>query len=123
MLPTMTSVGFLTDVPVCHLVEKGSWEEFRRRLKDASLVWNFPEWINTCVYGGAAWDAVVEAGGEIGDEKMKVEKERDGNQKYMEAAGLRKKDSDFFQSSVQFVNLTNMSFEDVGRVRRLQKYL
>ena len=45
------------------------WEDFKKAMKDHALAWNFREWLNTTIYGGATWTKVVASTGL----KVKVE--------------------------------------------------
>ena len=50
------------------------WEDFKKCIKEYALAWNFREWINTTVFGGAMWRKVVDKTGV----KIKEEKQDEG---------------------------------------------
>jgi hypothetical protein len=86
------------------------------------MAWNFREWINTTVYGGAKWQAVVELGVKVvkaDDEDeipalMPIKKEGDEgdddegeakNAEIFKIMGYSRTDVDYFQASTRFVNV------------------
>ena len=122
----MSLVFPLVDMAPSCLVDKSGWEEFRRKIKDVSLAWNYRECINCCLYGGDAWKAVVDAGGKLEEMPIKDEKYKgeDGEKRRREillASGVKLKNIDFFQTTVLFVNLQKMKVEDEAKLPRRQK--
>jgi hypothetical protein len=120
----------LPEMAVCPLVEKAGWEEFRRRIKDVTLAWNYREWLNTCLLGGPMWKRVEQAGGVLEsseDEKVKVENEEEEKKRQsrlktiLQQSGVKSKDLDFFQAAIQFVNLGKMQLELDSRMPKRQK--
>ena len=71
------------------------------------------------------WLAVVDAGGTLLEDVVKQEDKDafEGKQAaIMKAAGLKLKDFEFFQTTVQFINLTKMKFEEDARLPKRQKF-
>ena len=123
----MSLVFPLVDMAPSCLVDKSGWEEFRRKIKDVSLAWNYREWINSCLYGGDAWKAVVDAGGKLEEMPIKDEeyKGEDGEKRRREillASGVKLKNIDFFQTTVLFGNLQKMKVEDETKLPRRRNY-
>ena len=57
----------LPEMAVCPLVDKACWEEFRRRIKDVTLAWNYREWLNTCLLDGPMWKRILSNSGSLDD--------------------------------------------------------
>ena len=103
-----TTHAALVDMAVSPLVEKAGWEEFRRKIKDVAMAWNYREWIQTCALDSQTWEKVKAAGGRLVMDGAKLEEKLnvadDELAAIMAAAGVKIKDVDFFQSTVQFVS-------------------
>jgi hypothetical protein len=115
----------LPDLPVVYMTDvRAHWEDFRKALKEASVLWGLVGWITTVLHGGVTWKE-LEARAMLGDyNKVKEEHDEDVDQKVeadlseemQRALGLTSRDREFFQVSLKFISTVTWRVEDARKL-------
>jgi hypothetical protein len=112
---------YLPEFPVVFMVDaKLNWEDFKKAIKEVAVDWGFKEWLTTVVLGGKVWKDLE---GKHLTEKFNHPKEKEhAEQKVAElhadlrkALGIAERDEEFFQMSVQFIDMVSMDIEGINK--------
>ena len=102
----------LQDVPVVYMTDhRAHWEDFRKAIKEASVLWAFKGWITTVLRGGVRWNQLQEAHmleAFEGKQIIKIEGEAKVaadalNTQVHRVLHITARDEEFFQIDAEFV--------------------
>jgi hypothetical protein len=121
-----TETRVLQDLPVVYMTDvRAHWEDFRKALKEAGVLWGLADWITTILQGGVTWRE-LEARGmlEAYIKIVKAEEDEKGkdlvgaglSDEMQRALGLTSRDREFFQVSYKFISTVTWKVEDPKRL-------